>query len=160
MHYLALIMSIWPSEVKFLAVYGTLRRRNLSRLGYSVQSSLKFVCCGLLRGFRLAQRSYPAVLEQPGLVEVEIFQVLRDSIWPTIDRYEGFDHKIGRNSLFIRKTVALVRPRIWAWVYFLGLEIPRGQQTPLPARSWRAPVPWRRHCYPVGLCQTSALSPK
>lgn len=120
-------MSIWPSEVKFLAVYGTLRRRNLSQQGYSVQSGLKFVCCGLVRGLRLAQCGYPAVLEQPGLVPVEIFQVLRDSIWPIIDRYEGYHHEIGRNSLFIRKAVGLVRPRIRAWVYFLGQEIPRGR---------------------------------
>jgi gamma-glutamylcyclotransferase (GGCT)/AIG2-like uncharacterized protein YtfP len=120
-------MTIRPSEVKFLAVYGTLRRRNLSRWGYSVGSDLKFVCCGLLRGLRLAQYGYPAVLEQPGLVQVEIFQVLCDSIWPILDRYEGYNHEIGRNSLFIRKAVALVRPRIYAWVYFLGHEIPRGR---------------------------------
>jgi gamma-glutamylcyclotransferase (GGCT)/AIG2-like uncharacterized protein YtfP len=75
----------------------------------------------------LAQRGYPAVLEQPGLVQVEIFQVLRDSIWPILDCYEGYNHEIGRNSLFIRKVVALVRPRIYAWVYFLGQEIPRGR---------------------------------
>jgi gamma-glutamylcyclotransferase (GGCT)/AIG2-like uncharacterized protein YtfP len=75
----------------------------------------------------LAQWGYPAVLEQPGLVQVEIFLVLRDSIWPILDRYEGYNHEIGRNSLFIRKVVALVRPRIYAWVYLLGQEIPRGR---------------------------------
>ena len=142
-------MSICASEVEFLAVYGTLRRRNLSRRGYAVQSGLKFVCCGLLRGLWLTQCGYPAVLEQPGLVQVEIFQVLRDSVWPILDRYEGYDHQIGRNSLFIRKTVALARPRIHAWVYFLGREIPRGQRTPLLAGPWRASVPWRRHCNPI-----------
>jgi gamma-glutamylcyclotransferase (GGCT)/AIG2-like uncharacterized protein YtfP len=120
-------MTIRPSEVKFLAVYGTLRRRNQSRRGYSVGSCLKFVCCGLLRGLWLAQCGYPAVLEQPGLVQVEIFLVLRDSIWPILDRYEGYYHEIGRNSLFIRKVVALIRPRIYAWVYLLGQEIPRGR---------------------------------
>jgi gamma-glutamylcyclotransferase (GGCT)/AIG2-like uncharacterized protein YtfP len=116
-----------PSEVGFLAAYGTLRRRSQFRRGYSVGSGLKFAGWGLLRGIGFAQCGYPAVLEQPGLVQVEIFQVLSDSIWPILDRYEGYNDQVGRNSLFVRKAVALVQPRIYAWVYFLGQEIPRGR---------------------------------
>ena len=107
-------------DVPYLVAYGTLRRRTQYRLGYSVGSCLKFYGYGLLRGFRLAQRGYPAVLEQPGLVRVEIFRVLNESIWAILDRYEGYDPRIGKNSLFVRKAVALVRPRIYAWVYFGG----------------------------------------
>jgi hypothetical protein len=80
-----------------------------------------------MRGCPLAHRGYPAVLEQPGLVRVEIFLVLRESVWSELDRYEGFDPKIGKNSLFVRKAVALIRPQTYAWAYFLGQEIPRGQ---------------------------------
>jgi gamma-glutamylcyclotransferase (GGCT)/AIG2-like uncharacterized protein YtfP len=129
-------MTIRPSEVGFLAVYGTLRRRSHSRQGYLVESGLKFYGYGLLRGLQLEQRGYPAVLEQPGLVQIEIFQVLREAIWPILDRYEGYNPKIGRNSLFIRKAVALVRPQIFAWVYFLGQEIPRGRPIEILQRIW------------------------
>jgi len=114
-------------DVPYLVAYGTLRRRTQYRLGYSVGSCLKFYGYGLLRGFRLAQRGYPAVLEQPGLVRVEIFRVLNESIWAILDRYEGYDPRIGKNSLFVRKAVALVRPRVYAWVYFLGACIRHGR---------------------------------
>jgi gamma-glutamylcyclotransferase (GGCT)/AIG2-like uncharacterized protein YtfP len=107
-------------DVPYLVAYGTLRRRSQYRLGYSVNACLKFYGYGLLRGLRLAQREYPAVLEQPGLVRVEIFRVLNESVWAILDRYEGYDPRIGKNSLFVRKAVALVRPRISAWVYFSG----------------------------------------
>jgi gamma-glutamylcyclotransferase (GGCT)/AIG2-like uncharacterized protein YtfP len=112
----------------YLVAYGTLRRRSQYRLGYSVGSCLKFYGYGLLRGLRFAQREYPAVLEQqPGLVQVEIFRVLNESVWAILDRYEGYDPRIGKQSLFVRKAVALVRPRIYAWVYFLGTGLPHGR---------------------------------
>jgi gamma-glutamylcyclotransferase (GGCT)/AIG2-like uncharacterized protein YtfP len=97
-------------DVPYLVAYGTLRRRSQYRLGYSVNACLKFYGYGLLRG----------LLEQPGLVRVEIFRVLNESVWAILDRYEGYDPRIGKNSLFVRKAVALVRPRISAWVYFSG----------------------------------------
>ena len=114
-------------EVPYLAAYGTLRRRSQYRLGYSVGSCLKFHGYGLLRGIRLMQRDYRGVLEQPGLVQVEIFRVLDESVWAILDRYEGYDPRIGKNSLFVRKAVALVRPRVYAWVYFLGACIRHGR---------------------------------
>ena len=112
----------------YLVAYGTLRRRSQYRLGYPVGSCLKFYGYGLLRGLRFAQREYPAGLEQqPGLVQVEIFRVLDESVWAILDRYEGYDPRIGKNSLFVRKAVALVRPRIYAWVYFLGACLRHGR---------------------------------
>jgi gamma-glutamylcyclotransferase (GGCT)/AIG2-like uncharacterized protein YtfP len=123
------------SDVPFLASYGTLRRHSQWRQGYFVGTCLKFFGYGVLRGLRLAQRAYPAVLEQPGFVEVEIFRVLRESVWPILDRYEGYDPEIGKNSLFVRKAVALVRPQIYAWVYFLGQHIPRGQPIKIASKN-------------------------
>ena len=114
-------------DVPYLVAYGTLRRRSQYRLGHSVGSYLKFYGYGLLRGLRLAQREYPVVLERPGLVQVEIFRVLNESVWAILDRYEGYDPRIGKNSLFVRKAVALVRPRIYAWVYFLGPDLRHGR---------------------------------
>jgi hypothetical protein len=127
--------TIQPSEVRFFASYGTLRRRSQWRQGYFVGTCLKFFGYGVLRGLRLGQRGYPAVLEEPGFVQVEIFRVLHDSVWPILDRYEGYVPEIGTNSLFIRKAVPLVRPQIYAWVYFLGPNIPRGQPIEIAAKN-------------------------
>ena len=115
------------SDFAYLVAYGTLRRRSQYRLGHAVGSCLKFYGYGLLRGLRLAHPEYPTVLEQPGIVQVEIFRVLNESVWAILDRYEGYDLRIGKNSLFVRKAVALVRPRIYAWVYFLGPDLRHGR---------------------------------
>ena len=113
-------------DVPYLAAYGTLRRRSQYRLGYFVGSCLKFYGYGQLRGLRFVQRQYSVVLEQPGLVQVEIFRVLNESVWAILDRYEGYDPRIGKNSLFVRKAVVLVRPRLYAWVYFWGAGLRHG----------------------------------
>ena len=78
------------------------------------------------------QNGYPAVLEQPGLVPVEIFRFRSERVWEELDRYEGYQRELGYRSLFYRKEVSLLRPGIRAWVYFLGREIPRGRQVNRP----------------------------
>jgi hypothetical protein len=75
----------------------------------------------------LAHPEYPTVLEQTGIVQVEIFRVLNESVWAILDRYEGYDPRIGKHSLFVRKAVVLLRPRIYAWVYFLGADLRHGR---------------------------------
>ena len=122
-------------HIPFFASYGTLRRRTQWSQGYFVGTCLRFFGYGVLRGLGLAQRGYPAVIEQPGLVRVEIFRVLHESVWPILDRYEGYDAEIGEKSLFIRKAVALVRPQIYAWVYFLGQNIPRGEPIKIASKN-------------------------
>jgi gamma-glutamylcyclotransferase (GGCT)/AIG2-like uncharacterized protein YtfP len=111
----------------FLAVYGSLRRRSLAKQGFFVLRSLRFHGHGVLRGRLFIQHGYPAVLEQPGLVRVEVYRVLSAMVWEILDRYEGFRPSLGPRSLFYRKEVILQRPEIRASVYFLGREIPRGK---------------------------------
>jgi len=113
----------------FLAVYGSLRRRNLAKQGSVVIRGLRFHTHGLVRGLLFWQNGYPAVLEQPGLVKVEIYRVLSETVWDLLDRYEGYQHSLGFRALFYRREVTLLRPAIRASVYFLGREIPRGKRT-------------------------------
>jgi len=110
----------------FLAVYGSLRRRFLHKQEFFVQRSLRFHGHGVLKGLLFIQNGYPGVLEQPGLVKVEVYRVLSETVWATLDRYEGCKSSLGHRALFYRKEVALLRPAIQSWVYFLGREIPRG----------------------------------
>jgi gamma-glutamylcyclotransferase (GGCT)/AIG2-like uncharacterized protein YtfP len=117
-----------PSGASFLAVYGSLRRRSLAKQGFLVLQDLRFYGYGVLRGLLLIQNGYPAVLEQSGLVRVEIFHLGSEGVWEALDRYEGYRPELSHRSLFYRKEVTLLRPEIRSWVYFLGREIPRGRQ--------------------------------
>jgi gamma-glutamylcyclotransferase (GGCT)/AIG2-like uncharacterized protein YtfP len=114
----------------FLAVYGSLRRRSLAKQGFFVLQSLRFHGHGVLRGLLFTQNGYPGVLEQPGLVRVEVYRVLSETVWEILDRYEGYRPFLGCRALFYRKEVTLLHPEIRASVYFLGREVPRGRKRP------------------------------
>ncbi|HYY30836.1 MAG TPA: gamma-glutamylcyclotransferase [Chthoniobacterales bacterium] len=112
----------------FFAAYGLLRRRSLARRGHAVLQNLRYCGTGLLRGIAFLQHGYPGVVEQPGIVLVEIFEVLDNSVWEILDRFEGYDASRRRHLLFYRKQVQLLRPQILVSAYFLGREIPRGRK--------------------------------
>jgi gamma-glutamylcyclotransferase (GGCT)/AIG2-like uncharacterized protein YtfP len=114
-------------NASFLAVYGSLRRRSLARQGFFVLRSLRFHTHGVARGLLFNQNGYPGVLEQPGLVRVEVYRVLSEQVWDILDRYEGYRPSLGARALFYRKEVTLLRPGVRASVYFLGRETPRGK---------------------------------
>jgi gamma-glutamylcyclotransferase (GGCT)/AIG2-like uncharacterized protein YtfP len=115
------------ADSSFLAVYGSLRRRSLAKQGFIVLRNLRFHGYGVLRGLLFIQNGYPGVLEQSGLVRVEVYRVLSETVWETLDRYEGYRQSLGCHALFYRKEVTLLRPQIRVSVYFLGREIPRGK---------------------------------
>jgi gamma-glutamylcyclotransferase (GGCT)/AIG2-like uncharacterized protein YtfP len=114
-------------DCSFLAVYGSLRRRSLAKQGFFILRNLRFHGHGVLRGLLFTQNGYPGVLEQPGLVRVEIYRVLSETVWEILDRYEGYRPSLGTRALFYRKEVPLLRPELRVTVYFLGREIPRGK---------------------------------
>jgi gamma-glutamylcyclotransferase (GGCT)/AIG2-like uncharacterized protein YtfP len=122
----AVVCGMATPDSSFLAVYGSLRRRSLARQGYFVLRDLRFHVHGVLRGLLFCQIGYPGVLEQPGRVPVEVYRVLSESVWETLDRYEGYRPSLGCRSLFYRKEVTLLHPEIRVSVYFRGREIPRG----------------------------------
>ena len=62
------------------------------------------------------------------MTAVEIFRVIDPDVIRTLDFYEGFDPANPRASLFIRRHVPLLKPRLWAWVYFLNRNIPLGRE--------------------------------
>jgi gamma-glutamylcyclotransferase (GGCT)/AIG2-like uncharacterized protein YtfP len=110
-----------------LAVYGTLRRRSIfPKLPLAVPR-LYFVGYGQIRGRLFWQRTFPALIQGPGIVGAELFEILDAKIWCDLDSYEGFDPANPRASLFIRRQVLLSAPRRRAWVYFLNRDIPLGR---------------------------------
>jgi gamma-glutamylcyclotransferase (GGCT)/AIG2-like uncharacterized protein YtfP len=113
-----------PREL--LAVYGTLRRRSIFPKLPMAASRLQFFSYGLIRGRLFWQRSYPALIQDRGFAQVELFRIVDPNVLGELDRYEGFDSSNLRASLFVRTEVLLLNPQVRAWVYFLNLQIPRG----------------------------------
>src|SRR5690349_19335874 len=95
-----------PSDL--LAVYGTLRRRSIFLKLPRVVSRLRFFGYGTVRGDLFWQRSYPALIQGNGVVKVELFRVIDQSVWRDLDWYEGFDPSNLRASLFTRRHVPIL----------------------------------------------------
>ena len=109
-----------------LAVYGTLRRRSIFQKLPVAVSRLHVVGCGLIRGRLLWQRTFPALIQDRGVARVELLRIRDPKVWPDLDFYEGFAPTNLQCSLFIRKKVLLLNPRLIVWTYFLNQGIPRG----------------------------------
>jgi gamma-glutamylcyclotransferase (GGCT)/AIG2-like uncharacterized protein YtfP len=109
-----------------LAVYGTLRQRSIFQKLPVAVSRLHVVGRGLIRGRLFLQGKFPGLIENRGVAHVELFQVVDQSVWFDLDLYEGFDSNNLRSSLFIRRQVRLLNPRLIAWAYFLNRNIPLG----------------------------------
>ena len=102
----------------WLACYGTLRRRSLyARTNHAVAGGLEFWGYGLVHGRLHWHRSYPALVGEPGLVQVEIYRVSDPAVFMWLDAYEGYAPDQSARSLFLRRLTPLQRPRLWVWVY-------------------------------------------
>ena len=115
-----------PCEL--LAVYGTLRRRSIFHKLPVAAARLQFFSCGLIGGRLFWQRTYPALIQDRGIAQVELFRIVDPTVLNDLDRYEGFDPSNLRASLFVRNQILLLNPSVQAWVYFLNRQIPRGTQ--------------------------------
>jgi gamma-glutamylcyclotransferase (GGCT)/AIG2-like uncharacterized protein YtfP len=114
------------SRCDFLAVYGTLRRRSIFNRLPGAVSRLHVVGCGLIRGRLVWQRTFPALIQDRGVARIELVRIDDPKVWSDLDSYEGFDPTKLPCSLFIRKKVLLLNPRLIVWTYFLNQGIPRG----------------------------------
>jgi hypothetical protein len=112
---------------EFLGVYGTLRRRSLFRRGPLIGAKLRFLCFGRLRGKLFCQGTYPAAIQDCGIIPIEVFIVLDPAVWDDLDKYEGCDLAHEPSSLFYRQKVRLLRPSLVVWIYFLGHRQVRGK---------------------------------
>jgi gamma-glutamylcyclotransferase (GGCT)/AIG2-like uncharacterized protein YtfP len=117
-----------PERASLLAAYGTLRRRSIFHKLPVAAARLQFFSRGLVGGRLFWLRTYPALIQDRGAVQVELFRIVNPGVLTDLDRYEGFDPGNPRASLFVRTQVLLLNPQVRAWVYFLNLQIPRGTQ--------------------------------
>jgi gamma-glutamylcyclotransferase (GGCT)/AIG2-like uncharacterized protein YtfP len=111
-----------------LAVYGTLRRRDLWRNLPRAAPKLHFLGSGLIRGRLFWQGRFPALVREYGITNVEVYRVIDPSVWLDLDAYEGFCPERPASSLFQREPVRLFLSGWLVWVYALNPAIPKGAQ--------------------------------
>ena len=121
-------MTNHAAACELLAVYGTLRRRSIFHKLPVAAARLQFFSCGLIGGRLFWQRTYPALIQDRGIAQIELFRIVDPTVLNDLDRYEGFDPSNLRASLFVRNQILLLNPSVQAWVYFLNRQIPRGTQ--------------------------------
>jgi gamma-glutamylcyclotransferase (GGCT)/AIG2-like uncharacterized protein YtfP len=110
-----------------LAVYGTLRRRDLRRKLPGAAPKLRFLGPGLIRGRLFWQGHFPAlVVREYGITIVEVYRVIDPSAWLDLDAYEGFSPEHPSSSMFQRQPVRLFLSGLLVWVYTLNPAIPKG----------------------------------
>jgi gamma-glutamylcyclotransferase (GGCT)/AIG2-like uncharacterized protein YtfP len=126
----------------YLAVYGTLRRQFIFRQGIWVTRNLRFEGHGVVRGRLFRQRGYPGLIDSPGLVSVEIYQIKTAETWEWLDRYEGCDLNDPERSLFYRRIVPLFGSGRSAWVYYLRRQIPLGPEATPRSPGTNGPARW------------------
>lgn len=124
-------------SLSVLATYGTLMREYDSQATLGVQERLTFVerCRWDGRLYDLGR--FPGAVPGEGTVHGELFRVETPSVWPILDRYEGYDPDDEAGSLFVRRRVPLQRPDGQvAWVYWYNGE--RGDAPRVPSGDWAA----------------------
>jgi gamma-glutamylcyclotransferase (GGCT)/AIG2-like uncharacterized protein YtfP len=111
-----------------LAVYGTLRRRDLWRKLPRTAPKLHFLGPGLIRGRLFWQGHFPALVRECGVTNVEVHQVIDPAVWLDLDAYEGFCPEHRSSSVFRREPARLFLSGLRVWVYTLNPAIPKGTE--------------------------------
>jgi gamma-glutamylcyclotransferase (GGCT)/AIG2-like uncharacterized protein YtfP len=103
-----------------LAFYGTLRDFAL-RMRLHVEGSLAPRGMCRIPGLLYDLGAYPALMTSGiAVVHGELFKILDPRVLKTIDVYEGGGTREDSASIFVRRAVPLVEPRLLAWVYYFN----------------------------------------
>lgn len=132
--------SLAARQPDYIAVYGSL----MSGLDLEDKPELdgiaRLVGSCRIPGQLLDLGDYPGLDDcRPGSVVGELYEVLEDQVFGVMDRFERYDAHHRADSLYLRRCLRLLEPRVDAWVYVFN-----GQVTD------RSPVlsgDWRRHLH-------------
>lgn len=88
------------------AVYGTLRKGQ-SNHDILENKHVKFVETRIVKGFNMYAVSswYPGIVPGNGSIEVEIYEVIDESVERMLDSLEGYSKNHPENSLYLKKTL-------------------------------------------------------
>jgi gamma-glutamylcyclotransferase (GGCT)/AIG2-like uncharacterized protein YtfP len=95
----------------------------------------------LIAGLLVDLGDYPGLVEGRGEVAGELFEILDPAVLDLIDVYEEHVPADEERSVYLRRAVPLIEPRVDAWVYFYNRSTAR---SPLIASGdWAAHVAGR-----------------
>lgn len=100
-----------------LAVYGLLRAGEVGFERFGLANAFAHVGRCIIRGKLYDIGRYPGLVAGEGRVVGELFRVTDMSVMPQLDEYEDYDPPDEAGSRYLRREVALIEPRVTAWVY-------------------------------------------
>jgi len=107
-----------PGEVNHIALYGGLRRGEPAYYDFKLDQHLRYEGPCRIRGILLDLGDYPGVIEQDdGVVVGDVFSISDARVLEALDDFECFDASKPHESLYLRKKVPLMAPRVESWVY-------------------------------------------
>jgi gamma-glutamylcyclotransferase (GGCT)/AIG2-like uncharacterized protein YtfP len=102
-----------------------------------LSKSLTFVGPCQINGRLVDLGSYPGLIVGDGIVEAELYEVTDDAVFRRLDPFEGYDPRYLRTSLYVRRRVRLVNPRLDAWAFFYNQDV-EGKPI-IETGSWKRP---------------------
>jgi gamma-glutamylcyclotransferase (GGCT)/AIG2-like uncharacterized protein YtfP len=121
---------------ELLAVYGTLMAGQAYDGRPDVETLLRPAGPCRIPGALYTEGAYPWLVDAPGAVSGELYEVVADGALELLDAYEGDErHTGGTPSTYERRLVRLLEPDVEAWVYVWVGE-PRGE--PIADGDWIA----------------------
>ena len=121
-------------RTRLLAAYGSLRRGLAGYKKMDRERTLRYLGPCLIAGRLFDLGSYPGLVDGPGEVVGELFELRNDIALKRLDRFEGHDVRNPAESLFVRALVRLIEPDIDAWVYLHNRPGPKDR--PVASGDW------------------------
>jgi gamma-glutamylcyclotransferase (GGCT)/AIG2-like uncharacterized protein YtfP len=120
--------------MELLAVYGTLLSGLPPRSGRpDLTSLLRLVGPCRIPGQLCDCGPYPGLLDRPGIVVGECWQIIAAETLAVLDRWEDYQPNDEARSEYLRCQLRLIDPPITAWVYRYN----RQPKTIIPSGDWR-----------------------
>lgn len=101
-----------------LMLYGSLMRSvGTQQQALGAARDLRYLGPCLAPGRLLDLGAYPGLIMVPGRVRGELYRVLRRGVFEGLDAFEDYDPKSPQDSLYLRRSIKLLRPERRAWTY-------------------------------------------
>jgi gamma-glutamylcyclotransferase (GGCT)/AIG2-like uncharacterized protein YtfP len=120
----------------YVAFYGTLMSDFATQDELRVRHALSPVGPCTIGGVLYDMGAWPTLVLGEGVVHGELFEVLDEDVFDTLDRFEEYDPRAPADSSYLRLRVALIAPAVLAWVYVAHHYAPTG--TRIESGSWAA----------------------
>lgn len=130
-----------PQPIRHLLLYGTLCAGEPAHERFGLRAALTLVGRRSVPGTLYDLGAYPGLVLGAGTVDAELYRIGDPGIVARLDRYEGYDARAARASLFARRAVRVPRHTgatagtLGAWVY--AYNGPVAGAPAIRATTWR-----------------------